>query len=217
MYFSLLINSYLPLDAFTLILLVFSFLVLSSVLLSKISYNLGVPALVLFIIIGMAAGSDGPGRIYFEDYKLSQAIGIISLVFILFSGGLDTNWKSTKCIMWSGISLASLGVVVAASVIGLFAFYILKFDIYTSMLLGAIISSTDAAAVFSVLRSKSVHLKGNVKPLLEFESGSNDPMAVFLTITLVGIIGGSHSLGSFLILEIILQFGLGSLLGYLFG
>ncbi|MCE1166357.1 MAG: potassium/proton antiporter [Bacteroidetes bacterium] len=204
-------------DAFTVILLIVSFLVLSSVLLSRVSDNLGVPALVLFIVIGMLAGSDGPGKIYFEDYSLSQAVGIISLVFILFSGGLDTNWKSTRKIMWSGVSLASLGVVIAASVVGLFAYYILHFDFFTSMLLGAVISSTDAAAVFSVLRSKSIRLKGNVRPFLEFESGSNDPMAVFLTVTLVGIIAGTHNPGGFIILEILLQFGIGILLGYVFG
>ena len=167
--FVILVNS-VSMHAFIIILLVVSFLILLSIIISKYSGNLGVPSLVLFILIGMLAGSDGPGKIYFDDFKLTQSIGIVALAFIMFSGGLETKWSTTKKVLWSGVSLSSLGVLIAAAGVGLTAHFFLGIDIYYSLLLGAVISSTDAAAVFSVLGSKNINLKGKVKPLLEFES-----------------------------------------------
>lgn len=165
-----------------------SVLLLVSVLASRISDRLGVPALLLFLVLGMLAGSDGPGGIYFDDPALAQAIGIVALVLILFSGGLDTEWSQVRPVVKEGSLLATAGVLITALVAGLFAHLLLGLPLVEGLLLGAIISSTDAAAVFSVLRSKGISLKGQLKPLLELESGSNDPMAVLLTVGLIQLI-----------------------------
>ena len=165
-----------------------SILLLISVLVSKISDRYGVPALLLFLILGMLAGSDGPGGIYFDDPALAQSIGILALVLILFSGGLSTEWEQVRPALKEGALLATFGVLITALVVGLFASFMLDLELIEGLLLGAIVSSTDAAAVFSVLRSKNVDLKGKLKPLLELESGSNDPMAIFLTVGLIQLI-----------------------------
>src|SRR5690606_6413211 len=164
------------------ILLIGSLLLLISVLAGKTSYTFGVSILLLFLTIVMLAGSDGIGGIRFDDPKLAQFIGMVSLNFILFSGGLDTNWKAVKPILREGIALSTLGVLFTAVSLGSFVWFITDFTIYESLLLGSIVSSTDAAAVFSILRSKSLALKTNLRPTLELESGSNDPMAYVLTI-----------------------------------
>ena len=170
------------------ILLIGSVLVLVSIAVAKLSDNLGIPTLLLFLGIGMLAGSEGPGGIYFDDAGLAQSIGVIALIFILFAGGLDTNWQEVKPVFRQALSLATLGVFLTALAVGIFASAVLELPLLTAMLLGAIVSSTDAAAVFSVLRSKNVSLRGQLKPLLELESGSNDPMAVFLTIGLIQLL-----------------------------
>ncbi|MBA3283759.1 MAG: potassium/proton antiporter, partial [Nitrosopumilus sp.] len=170
------------------ILLVGSIMLIVSIIAGKTTYKFGVPTLILFLLIGMIAGSDGLGRIHFDDPKTAQFIGIVSLNFILFSGGLDTNWVSIKPVMWQGISLSTLGVLFTAVSLGLFVYAITDFTIYEGLLLGAIVSSTDAAAVFSILRSKSLALKGNLRSTLELESGSNDPMAYVLTIAFLGLV-----------------------------
>ncbi|WP_372744479.1 potassium/proton antiporter [Lutibacter sp.] len=170
------------------ILLVGSLLLFISVIAGKTSYKFGVPTLILFLAIGMLAGSDGIGGIHFDDPKIAQLIGIISLNFILFSGGLDTNWNSIKPVLKEGLVLSTLGVLLTALSLGTFVYYITDFTIYESMLLGSIVSSTDAAAVFSILRSKSLALKTNLRPTLELESGSNDPMAYVLTIAFLTLV-----------------------------
>jgi potassium/hydrogen antiporter len=157
-------------------------LVLVGVLASKVSTRLGVPALLLFLGVGMLAGSDGVGGIHFDDFELAQSLGIVALAFILFAGGLSTTWAEVRPVLAPGIALATVGVVVTALVAGGIAAWALDLSATTGFLLGAIISSTDAAAVFSVLRSRNVSLRGEIRPLLELESGSNDPMAVFLTV-----------------------------------
>src|SRR6478609_3106519 len=167
------------------ILLLGSLLLFISIVASKTSFKFGIPVLVLFLVVGMLAGSDGPGGIYFNDPEVAQFLGVVALTFILFSGGLDTKWESVKPVLWQGISLSTIGVLITALAVGSFSYYLLGFSFTECMLLGAIVSSTDAAAVFSILRSRSVGLKGNLRPILEFESGSNDPMAYFLTISFV--------------------------------
>lgn len=162
-----------------------SALLLISVLASKISDRFGVPALLLFLILGMLAGSDGPGGIYFDDPAVAQFVGVCALILILFSGGLSTEWKEVRLVTKEGLLLATLGVLLTALAVGFFAHWLLNLSLMEGLLLGAIVSSTDAAAVFSVLRSKGINLKGKLKPLLELESGSNDPMAIFLTIGLI--------------------------------
>lgn len=170
------------------ILLVGSLLLFISIIAGKTSYKFGVPTLVLFLGIGMLAGEDGIGGISFNDPQLAQLIGIISLNFILFSGGLDTNWKTVKPIVKEGFMLSTLGVLLTAVGLGTFVYYVTDFTIYESLLLGSIVSSTDAAAVFSILRSKNLALRSNLRPTLEMESGSNDPMAYVLTIAFLGLV-----------------------------
>lgn len=158
------------------ILLIGSILLILSVFAGKTSYKFGVPTLVLFLAVGMLAGSDGFGGIQFNDPNLAQFIGIIALNFILFSGGLDTNWKTVQPVFWQGFSLSTLGVFLTAISLGVFVWLVTdNFTIYESLLLGSIVSSTDAAAVFSILRAKNLALKTNLRPTLELESGSNDP------------------------------------------
>src|SRR5690606_36258337 len=170
------------------VLLIGSVLLLISILAGKTSYRFGVPTLVLFLFIGILAGSEGIGKIEFEEPHLAQFIGIVALNFILFSGGLDTSWKSIKPVVWQGVSLSTLGVLLTAIGVGTFVWAITDFTIYEALLLGSIVSSTDAAAVFSILRSKNLALKSNLRPTLELESGSNDPMAYMLTIAFLGLV-----------------------------
>lgn len=192
-------------------------LILLSIIFAKLFDNLGLPTLVLFIALGMLAGSEGIGGIYFDDALTAQNIGIIALIFILFSGGLDTNLKDIKPIRVKALSLASIGVVISAFVFGIIAAYLLDIEIIYGLLIGAIISSTDAAAVFNVLRSKNVSLKNNLKPLLEFESGSNDPMAIFLTIGIIELIINPFTGWFGLLKLLVFQFGLGGIVGLSMG
>lgn len=164
------------------ILLVGSLLLIFSILASKTAGRAGIPVLLLFLGVGMLAGTDGIGNIAFDDPGMTQFLGIVSLTYILFSGGLDTKWESIRPVLKPGLMLSTLGVLLTAVSVGLFASWVADLGWKEGLLLGAIVSSTDAAAVFSILRSKSIGLKGNLRPLLEFESGSNDPMAFFLTI-----------------------------------
>lgn len=191
-----------------------SILLLISVLVSKISDRFGVPALLLFLILGMLAGSDGFGGIYFDDPALAQFIGIIALVLILFSGGLSTEWNEVRPVFKEGLLLSTFGVLITAITVGLFASVLLGFSFLEGLLLGSIVSSTDAAAVFSVLRSKGISLKGKLKPLLELESGSNDPMAIFLTVGLIQLITQPNLSVLSLIGLFIQQMLIGAVVGY---
>nr|WP_116219119.1 potassium/proton antiporter [Allomuricauda sp.] len=199
------------------ILLVGSLLLLLSIFAGKTSYKFGVPTLLLFLAVGMLAGSDGIGGIQFDDPKIAQFIGIVSLNFILFSGGLDTNWKAVKPILKEGVTLSTLGVLLTALTLGLFVWYITDFTFYESMLLGSIVSSTDAAAVFSILRSKSLALKANLRPTLELESGSNDPMAYVLTIAFLTLVVNQDQSFMSVVPMFLLQMVLGGLGGFAFG
>lgn len=190
----------------TVLLLLTGLLVFTSIVASRLAGWLGVPVLIVFLSIGMLAGSDGPGGIHFDNTALANLVGTIALAYILFAGGLDTNWRIIRPVLERGVILSTFGVVITAALVGLFAWVVLGFDLLTGMLLGAIISSTDAAAVFSVLRGRGVGLKGNLKPLLELESGSNDPVAIFLTLGLTKLLklmasrqslSGAKSLPSF--------------------
>ncbi len=199
------------------ILLIGSLLLFVSIVVGKTSYKFGVPTLLLFLAIGMLTGSDSIGGIRFDDPSLAQFIGIVSLNFILFSGGLDTNWTAVKPILSQGLVLSTLGVLLTAVTLGTFVFYVTDFTIYESMLLGSIVSSTDAAAVFSIMRSKSLALKTNLRPTLELESGSNDPMAYVLTIAfLTLVVNQDQSLAS-IIPMFLQQMILGAVAGFGFG
>lgn len=173
------------------VLLVGAVLLFLAILAGQTSYKFGIPTLILFLGVGMLAGSEGIGGIQFGYDKAGtvQFIGVVALNFILFSGGLDTKWKEIRPIVKRGAILSTLGVILTAVSVGFFVHLITDFDWAESMLLGSIVSSTDAAAVFNILNSKNLSLKNNLKPLLEFESGSNDPMAFLLTTFFVGMVG----------------------------
>jgi cell volume regulation protein A len=197
-----------------IILIAVASLVLLSIIASKISDRFGIPALLLFLLLGMLAGSDGPGGIYFDDPALAQFIGVIALALILFSGGLDTEWQSARPVVVYGLLLSTVGVFLTALVVGLAAQWLLGFSLLQGLLVGAIVSSTDAAAVFSILRSKGINLKGNLRPLLELESGSNDPMAVFLTVGVIQLLTQPQMQLIDLLVLFVLQMVLGAATGY---
>ena len=205
-------------ETIDLYLLVTAFLMLLSVVASKLSNTFGIPSLFIFLGLGMLAGSDGILGIEFDNVELAQNIGTLALIFILFGGGLDTVWKSIKPVLKNGLMLATFGVFLTAFFVALCVYTLLDFTFLESLLLGAIISSTDAAAVFAILRAKGISLRKRLSPLLELESGSNDPMAIFLTVAILQIIMlPETSSTAEWIFMFFLQFFIGGLLGYLFG
>jgi cell volume regulation protein A len=197
-----------------LILLIAALLLVLSLIASAASNRLGIPALVLFLLIGMLAGSDGPGGIAFDNAWVAQFVGVVALLYILFSGGLDTDWQRIRPVLGPGLVLANLGTLLSMGLVGAFAFWVLQFSLLPALLLGAIISSTDAAAVFSVMRTRGINLKGNLEPLIELESGSNDPIAVFLTLGLTQLITMPDASAVDLIPAFFLQMAVGALCGY---
>jgi NhaP-type Na+/H+ and K+/H+ antiporters with a unique C-terminal domain len=199
------------------ILLLTSLLLVLSIFASKTSFRIGVPALLMFLGVGMLAGSEGLGQIQFDDPKLAQFIGTIALSFILFSGGLDTKWESIKPVLRQGVILSTLGVFLTALVLGLFCHFVFDFAWIEAMLLASIVSSTDAAAVFSILRSRGLGLKRNLRPLLELESGSNDPMAYVLTISLISVFSNQDQETLELLLTFVKQMSIGSAMGIVMG
>lgn len=199
------------------ILLLGSLLMMLTILASKTSARLGIPTLIVFLGIGMLAGSDGPGGIDFNDPKLAQFIGIFSLCYILFSGGFETKWESIKPIFWRGVSLATIGVFLTAVSTGLFLHYVIGLEPTLSFLIGSIISSTDAAAVFSILRTKDMGLDHRTRSTLEFESGSNDPMAYILMLTCINIIQAGELNVVDQILFLTKQMSIGAVCGYALG
>jgi cell volume regulation protein A len=195
------------------IILIGSILLFISILAGKTSFRLGVPTLILFVIVGMLAGSEGLGGINFDNPAITKFIGVIALNFILFAGGIDTDWKTIRPVLWKGIALSTLGVFLTAFIVGYFVYLVTDFTLLEGLLLGAIVSSTDAAAVFSILRSKNLGLKGNLRPTLELESGSNDPMAYFLTITMTMLIVEQDKSFVDVIPAFMMQFAFGSIVG----
>lgn len=193
------------------------FLLLLCVFANKISDKYGIPSLLIFLAMGMLAGSDGIGRINFQNSRLANYIGTVALIFILFSGGLDTKWTSIRPIIGRGSVLSTLGVFLTALFLFLTVHYIMRLPFEISVLLGVIVSSTDAPAVFSVLRSQNMRLKDHLKSLLEFESGSNDPMAVFLSMGAIAMLSSPQFSLSEFIAMFILQMSLGIALGIAFG
>ncbi|WP_292518255.1 potassium/proton antiporter [Methanoculleus sp.] len=197
-----------------LLLLGIALLFLISILANKFSERLGVPALLIFLVVGMLAGSEGPGGIPFDDPAVAQIIGVVALAYILFSGGLDTRWEQIQPVLWPGIALSTVGVVLTAALLGAFAVLVLGFPPLVGLLLGAVVSSTDAAAVFSVLRMARARLQGNLRPFLELESGSNDPMAVLLTTGIIGVILVPETSLLAIVPMFVQQMAVGGLFGY---
>ncbi|MCK9155549.1 MAG: potassium/proton antiporter [Paludibacteraceae bacterium] len=207
-----------------LVLLIVSILFFVSILADKAGYRFGVPTLLLFLAVGMFFGSDGLG-IHFENIQLAQTIGTVALCIILFSGGMDTKIDDIRPVIPQGLILATFGVLLTALFTGVAVWYILNetlvsvsVGIITALLLAATMSSTDSASVFSILRSKGLVLKNNLRPMLELESGSNDPMAYVLTITLIGIVNTQGDV-SFLRAAgiVVLQLIIGAAMGFLLG
>jgi len=188
-------------------------LVILAVLSSRVAGRLGVPALLLFLGLGMLAGSDGLGGLEFADVEMARAMGIGALALILFDGGLGTRWSVVRPVLGPGLVLATVSVAVTAGITGAAASWAFGLPIETGLLLGAIVSSTDAAAVFSILRSRHAGLIGGVQPTLELESGANDPMAVFLTIGLIELIMGDTSVWWELLPMLVAQFAIGAAAG----
>jgi len=192
-------------------------LLIAAVFASRLSDRLGVPSLLLFLGIGMLAGEEGIGGLPFDDARLTQSIGVVALAFILFAGGLETEWGPVKSVLWRGLSLATFGVLITTALCGVFAAWLLSIPWIEGLLLGAIISSTDAAAVFAVMRSQGIHLKARIGPLLELESGSNDPMAVLLTLALIKLITVPATPILEFVWMFVLEIALGLAFGYLLG
>ena len=207
-----------------LLLLIGSILFFISMLVGKAGHRFGVPVLLLFLVVGMTFGSDGFG-LQFENVQTAMTIGTICLTIILFSGGLDTKFSEIKPVIWPGVVLATLGVFITAILTGYFTYWLsghmfpaVGISLLTAMLLASTFSSTDSASVFGILRSKGLSLKNNLRPLLELESGSNDPMAYMLTIMFMGIIqsGADPNIGMMAI-TIVIQLVVGTGMGYFLG
>src|SRR5690554_3747610 len=207
-----------------LFLLTLSILFFISILADKAGHRFGVPALLLFLAVGMVFGIDGVG-IEFDNIKTAQTISSVALCIILFSGGMDTKIEEIRPILPQGVILATVGVLLTAIFTGLAVWYVLGMTMesagvgfLTALLLAATMSSTDSASVFSILRSKGLHLKNNLKPMLELESGSNDPMAYVLTITLIGLIRMDSEPNYWLAFgELLLQLIVGGAAGFFLG
>jgi potassium/hydrogen antiporter len=198
-------------------LVALSVLLLVSVLVSKITDRFGIPSLLLFLGIGMLAGSEGIGGIYFDDPALAQVVGIISLALLLFAGGSSTSWRAVRPVLPHGLAMATIGVAITALMVGLFASLVFGLPPLMGLLVGSIVSSTDAAAVFTILRAKSISLKAPLRPLLELESGSNDPMAVFLTVAMLGLLGGTMGSWTGVAVMLLRQMAIGAAVGIVAG
>ncbi|HEX4986142.1 MAG TPA: potassium/proton antiporter [Burkholderiales bacterium] len=195
-------------------ILIGTLLLLVSILASTLSSRTGAPLLLVFLGIGMLAGDEGAGHIRFGDYQLAYLVGTMALAVILFDGGMRTRYETFRVGLWPAVSLATVGVVLTTAIVGYGAAKILGLDVMQGMLIGAIIGSTDAAAVFSLLHAAGMRLKERVGATLEIESGCNDPMAVFLTLSLMHVVSADlHSPGWGIAWHFVQQFGLGALLG----
>ena len=202
------------------ILLVGSILLFVSIAVSKTSARFGVPTLLLFLFVGMLFGSDGLG-IQFNDMKDAQFVGMIALCIILFSGGMDTKFQEIKPVLAPGLVLSTVGVLLTAIFTGLFIWWLsgmewsnIYFAFLPSLLLASTMSSTDSASVFAILRQQKMNLKHNLRPMLELESGSNDPMAYMLTIVLIQFISNEVNGAGAIIISFLQQFVFGALIGY---
>jgi len=201
-------------EPWTTAILIGAALLLVSIVASDISSRMGAPLLLVFLFLGMLAGEDGPGGIRFDDFETAYVIGTLALAVIIFDGGMRTRRERFRVALWPALSLATLGVIITAALVGLFAGWALGLGGVQGMLLGAIVGSTDAAAVFALLRTQGAALKERVAATLEIESGSNDPMAIFLTVALLELLAaGRTQLEVSIAAALLMQFGIGAALG----
>lgn len=203
------------------IILIGSVLLFGSIIASKTGYKFGVPTLLLFLVVGMVAGEDGLG-IRFDNPQIAQFIGMVALIVILFSGGMDTKYEEIKPIARQGVVLATIGVLLTALITGVFIYWLTNqiftsvvFSFAESLLLASVMSSTDSASVFAILRSKGLSLKQNMRPLLELESGSNDPMAYMLTIVCIQLVQMEMSSAWQIVGMFFYQLVVGAVAGYI--
>lgn len=199
------------------VILIAAILILVGIASSKFSARLGLPVLVLFLGVGMLAGSEGVGGIEFDNYQIAHGIGTLALAIILFDGGLRTTVQAFRMVFAPAVLLATAGVLVTALITGVAASWIAGVPILYGLLLGSIVGSTDAAAVFAVLRSKGLNLRERIAALLEVESASNDPMAIFLTVGLLQVLLGEMELGVGLLTLFFMQMGIGAVVGVVIG
>lgn len=195
------------------VILISALLLMVSILASMLSSRVGMPLLLVFLAIGMLVGEEGFGGIVYDDVQSAHLIGSLALALILFDGGLRTDAASFRVGLRPALLLATAGVAITAGITGVFTAWILEIDLLQGLLVGAIIGSTDAAAVFALLRAHGLTLKQRVGATLEIESGANDPMAVFLTVALIGIITDGGGIGWGLSLDFIYQMGIGAVAG----
>ncbi|MBO5080819.1 MAG: potassium/proton antiporter [Bacteroidaceae bacterium] len=206
------------------ILLIGAVLIFCSILISKTGYRFGIPTLLLFLLVGMVFGSDGLG-LQFNSASDAQFIGMMALSIILFTGGMDTKLQDIRPVLTQGILLSTVGVLMTTLLTGSFIYFLssltsmdFSLSLLTCMLLAATMSSTDSASVFNLLRSQKMNLKENLRPMLELESGSNDPMAYMLTIALIQVVasGSDLHIGA-VVKDLLVQFFFGSVIGFAFG
>jgi cell volume regulation protein A len=199
-------------------ILIGALLLVVSIVASDFSSRLGAPLLLVFIFLGMLAGEDGPGGIRYDDFHTAYAIGTVALAVIIFDGGMRTRREAFRVALWPSVSLATLGVIVTAALVGVFAAWVLGVGWLQGMLVGAIVGSTDAAAVFALLRNARTTLQERVTSTLEIESASNDPMAIFLTVALLEVLAaGGTRLDAAVAIAFVKQFGIGAVLGVVGG
>lgn len=210
--------------SFELFILIGSILLFFSIIVGKTGYKFGVPTLLLFLLIGIIAGNDVLGLIEFNNPKIAQYIGVIALNIILFSGGMDTRIADIRPIVFAGITLATVGVLLTALITGFFIYWLtnniihsVTFSLMQAILLASVMASTDSASVFAILRSKGLSLKEHLRPLLELESGSNDPMAYMLTIVTIQLLSVPEISGWSILWLFLKQLLLGALCGMLLG
>lgn len=199
-------------ECMTNYILIVTVIILLCLFLNKLSSKIGIPVLLAFIILGMLFGTDGLLKISFDNYRIAEEICTVSLIFIMFYGGFGTNWKQAKPVAGKAVLLSTVGVLLTAVTTGFFCYGVLHFRFWESMLIGAVLSSTDAASVFSILRSRQLNLKDNTASMLEMESGSNDPCSYMLTVIILAVMKGGFTGGSLLRL-IVLQLVFGILIG----
>ncbi len=205
-------------------LLIGAILIYVSIVISKTGFRFGIPTLLMFLLVGMLFGTDGLG-LQFDSPKVAQFIGMVALSIILFTGGFETKLGDIKPVVAQGIVLSTAGVLLTTVITGFFIYFIseknftnLSMSLMASMLLAATMSSTDSASVFSILRSQHINLKENLRPMIELESGSNDPMAYMLTIILIQIIGSGADLDAVEVVKsLLVQFLVGAFLGFVIG
>ena len=176
-------------------LLLVAVIIIVCVVFRRVSGKLGFPMLLAFMLLGMVFGSDGLFKIEFSDYKTAEQVGSFALIFIIFYGGFGTKWSEARPVAAKAVLLSTLGVLLTSAVTGLFCVFVLGFDVIDGFLIGSMIGSTDAASVFSILRSKRLSLKHNTASLLELESGSNDPASYMLTVIMLALKGSGVSAG----------------------